>query len=634
MPATTVGTPQTLKARKAAAAQRDPGDQQATLVSDAKETSPNHFSRRCIYVFLSIFAPLLLALMAATACACLATPSIRANLCGGAFLQASTTPPFWRGPANPSSKSWNISLNWRLFQNLLSPPNLKDQRASVNSRSPIMASSQPAAGATSAAVSGATRRGFFADVSNLIEENPSKLHYGVAAVNFDGDGQDELFVCGFGGAENQLLKWRDGKLVNVARGTPLADPERQAIGVAAGDFDGDGQEEVYVLNTDTFGGRKKLTDRLFSRDASGEVTDLFSIPRNMDEANMVAGRSVAAVDRKGSGKYGFFVANYGGIMKLFEASADGFVVDQARAAGLQMYPTGGRALVSAPIVSHSAMDIFAGNEGGPNFLFVNHNGVYSEAAGAYGLMDTEENCRGVALLDVDGTGQLGIATGNWQGPHRLFSRDGGGPVGGAASLGYTDGEAGGFKDRAPEAMARPSAIRTVIAADFDNDGYEELFFNNIGSANRLFRQDGPGNWVSVDLGDAEEPGGLGTGAAVADIDGDGRLELLVSHGELRPQPLSLFRSPENDNAWLRVRPLTKQGAPARGATVTLTDSNGRVQVRAIDAGSGYLCQMEPVAHFGLGALKAAVDIQVRWPDGSTVQLDGVDPCQVIKVPHV
>jgi hypothetical protein len=37
-------------------------------------------------------------------------------------------------------------------------------------------------------------------------------------------------------------------------------------------------------------------------------------------------------------------------------------------------------------------------------------------------------------------------------------------------------------------MARPSAIRTVIAADFDNDGYEELFFNNIGDVNRLFRQ--------------------------------------------------------------------------------------------------------------------------------------------------
>jgi hypothetical protein len=46
------------------------------------------------------------------------------------------------------------------------------------------------------------------------------------------------------------------------------------------------------------------------------LRDLFSIPRNMDEANMVAGRSVAAVDRFGTGKYGFFVANYGGLMKV------------------------------------------------------------------------------------------------------------------------------------------------------------------------------------------------------------------------------------------------------------------------------------------------------------------------------
>ncbi len=56
----------------------------------------------------------------------------------------------------------------------------------------------------------------------------------------------------------------------------------------------------------------------------------------------------------------------------------------------------------------------------------------------------------------------------WQGPHRLYTPSGPGPLGGA--------------------KAHPSAIRTVIAADFDNDGYEELFFNNIGDSNRLFRQ--------------------------------------------------------------------------------------------------------------------------------------------------
>lgn len=71
-----------------------------------------------------------------------------------------------------------------------------------------MASSQPAAGTTATGISSATGRKFFTDISDLIEDNPSKLHYGVAVVDFDGDGQDELFVCGFGGAENQLLKAR------------------------------------------------------------------------------------------------------------------------------------------------------------------------------------------------------------------------------------------------------------------------------------------------------------------------------------------------------------------------------------------------------------------------------------------
>eukprot|EP00850_Spirogloea_muscicola_P014637 SM000106S13985 [mRNA] locus=s106:425972:430759:+ [translate_table: standard] len=428
--------------------------------------------------------------------------------------------------------------------------------------------------------------------------------YGVCAADLDGDGKTELFVCGFG-TENLLLKqlsaslqcqpnelfvvqWNGQMLENIAKGTPLEDLERRAIGVTAGDFDGDGQEELYVLNTDTFLGRKKLTDRLFDRTADG---------------------------------YGFFVANYGGVMKLFEMGEDNFVVDSAADAGLVKYPTGGRALVALPLISQFGMDVFAGNEGGPNFLFCNKNdgsGRYVECAAAFGLMDAEENCRGVAVLDVDGSGELGLATGNWQGPHRLFAPAGPGPRGGASALGFKDvsPEAGGFKDVAPPSMAKPSPIRTVIAADFDNDGLEELFFNNIGSPNRLFRQDGPGRWVEENIGDAEEANGLGTGAAVADIDGDGRLELLVAHGELRPQPLSFYRPPTNNNAWLRIRPLTKQGAPARGASVYITDETGRSQRRVIDAGSlwhtlgwdNYVWERTTLPPISAAALKLVVDL--------------------------
>jgi hypothetical protein len=158
----------------------------------------------------------------------------------------------------------------------------------------------------------------------------------------------------------------------------------------------------------------------------------------------------------------------------------------------------------------------------------------------------------------------------------------------------------------------------VIAADFDNDGYEELFFNNIGEPNRLFGlRDGA--WTALPIGDALEPYGLGTGAAVADLDGDGRLELLISHGESGLQPLTLYHSPKNGNHWLRVLPRTLHGAPARGGVVSLL-AGGRRQIRVIDAGSGYLCQMEPVAHFGLGMADTVESVEVRWPDGVTLTL--------------
>ncbi len=451
----------------------------------------------------------------------------------------------------------------------------------------------------------------FSDHSRLLYHNPSQLYYGVAVTDLDGDGIFEIVVAGFG-YPNLVLKWDGAFFRNVA--DPLiADPERQAIGVAAGDIDGDGREELYILNTDTFAGQKRFSDRLLDG-SDGEWVDLFSLNSNQSVLNLTAGRSVAVVDRHGSGSYGFFVANYGGPLRLYEVDEDGHLSDCAPDARLNLV-TGGRSALSLPLVTDH-MDIFAGNEGGPNFLFCNRgDGTFEEMASELGLHDPQHNVRGVAALDANEDGLFDLVYGNWEGPHRLFIHE----------------PTGRFEDAAPPEMALPSRVRTVLAADFDNDGYEEIFFNNIGQPNRLFMRR-EGRWLPADIGDALEPYGLGTGAAVGDFNNDGRLELLIAHGEAEPQPLSLYRTAVNGFHWLRVLPLTVHGAPARGAVVVL-ETFGRTQRRAIDAGSGYLCQMEPVAHFGLGRQTQINRVRVHWPDGAVASVNSPACDQLLRIEH-
>jgi hypothetical protein len=173
----------------------------------------------------------------------------------------------------------------------------------------------------------------------------------------------------------------------------------------------------------------------------------------------------------------------------------------------------------------------------------------------------------------------------------------------------------------------PGAVRSVVVADFDNDGREEIFLQCQGEANRLFafRECG---WRRVDCGAAAEPHGFGVGAVAADWNGDGFLELILGHGESVPQPMSLYGVQPNGNHWLRVAPLTAAGAPARGANVLIEG-----QQRVVDCGSGYLCQGEPVAHFGLGRKAQVAWVEVRWPDGTAARVVEPNVDQVLRVPY-
>jgi hypothetical protein len=429
----------------------------------------------------------------------------------------------------------------------------------------------------------------FEDVSHLIERNPPACHGGVAVADL-GAGRLAFVVAGADGP-NRVLVWSGGGLRDCAP-PELADPDRSAVSVVAGDIDGDGREELYFTTAE------RTADRLFRRLPGGRWLDLFERPENRGARNLACGRAAAVIDRRGVGRYGFAVANCGRPLRLYEFGPGGALADLAAPLGLAR-ATFARGVLALPLFSDHP-DLLILNERGPNLAFRNRgDGTFRDVACAQGLADSDEP--GLAAAAFDAGGRFGLCWGNADGPHRVMTRAG-----------------GGWKDRATPGLAFPSAVRAVVAADFDNDGTDELFFVNGGEPNRVFRASPDGDTLDLAMlpaGAALDPDGLGTGAVVCDIDGDGVLELLVARDDGADQPLSLYKARAAGGNWLRVRPLTRFGAPARGATVR-AEYGGRVRVKGVCAGGG--CQSEPVAHFGLGESPTAERVTVEWADGARV----------------
>uniref|UniRef100_A0AAQ4P1V4 Cartilage acidic protein 1 n=1 Tax=Gasterosteus aculeatus aculeatus TaxID=481459 RepID=A0AAQ4P1V4_GASAC len=452
--------------------------------------------------------------------------------------------------------------------------------------------------------------------------NPTQLNYGMAVTDVDGDGDLEVIVAGYNGP-NLVLKYShtQKRLVNIAvddSSSPyfaLRDQAGNAIGVTACDVDGDGREEIYFLNTNNaYSGRATYSDKLF-KFRNGRFEDLLGDELNVRRgvANGMAGRSVACVDRKGTGRYSIYLANYASgnvgphaLLEMDEAASDvpnGIIAlsDVAATAGVNKL-TGGRGVVVGPILSESRSDVFCDNENGPNFLFKNNgDGTFVDVAKQSGVGDQYQHGRGVALADFNGDGKTDIVYGNWNGPHRLFLQG-------------------------SDSKFRVGKVEQGRV----------LYLDDCVFVCRVSRRAGADPLIQeLHVGDAAEPQGRGTGGTVTDLDGDGQLDLLLAHGESFQQPISIFKVTQgSSNNWLRVVPRTQFGSFARGATVTVFTSRSGAHTRIIDGGSGYLCEMEPVAHFGLGSDQVTA-LGVSWPDGSFVTrtLQPGEMNSVVEVPY-
>jgi hypothetical protein len=442
----------------------------------------------------------------------------------------------------------------------------------------------------------------FVDVSHCIAVNAPARCGGVSVVDLDHDGISEFFVCGADGP-NRILKWVNGALRDITP-VPLMDASRRSLAAIAADIDGDGHDELYVVNSDQPG------DRLWCQTAGGFWIDHFDQPGDRELRNTHGGHALAAIDRRGTGRASVLVVHRDQPARFYERNPDGTLIDLADPLGFQAI-RGPAAICVAPVASDRP-DVTVMSTAGDNLLFRNTGiGVFAETAREHGLADAREQSLCVAAVDLDGDGRLDLAWLNRDGPHRLMHRQ----------------ARGDYRNRATPAFALPSMAVAILAADFDNDGCEELLCLNDDGPNRLVRIDDDTVRI-IAAGAATECAGRIAGTAVADIDGDGLLEVLIAFAD--ESPLQLLKPISRQHRWVRIDVRSRFGAPARGAVVTARICD-RVRIRC----PGSVPSSEAVAHFGLRSATMAHEVIVTWPDAASVVIPRVssNTTRVVRYPE-
>jgi hypothetical protein len=492
---------------------------------------------------------------------------------------------------------------------------------------------------------------------------PETLGSGAAFFDYDSDGwPDILLINGKdwsprGRRTTHALYHNnhDGTFTDVTAGSGL-DVEMFGFGVAIGDYDNDGRDDVYITALEG--------DRLFHNEGNGKFRD---VTKSSEIQNANFGTSAAWLDYDRDGKLDLFVANYvhwsaktdlwcsldgstksyctpesykGTSSKLYRNLGGGRFEDVSVKAGVADTTSKSLGVTVLDYNGDGWPDLFVSNDTQPNKLYRNTGtGTFVEegmAAGvAFGEDGVARGAMGADSGDYDRSGRAHLLVGN-------FSNQ---------MLGLYHNEGNGlFVDEAPSSSVGRASLLSlafgVFFFDYNLDGHLDIFAANghieeeiarvqpkvqFRQPPLLFRNLGNGKFENATGGmpEAFRRPIVARGAAYADIDHDGDLDLLVTTND---GPAYLFRNDGgNQNHWLCIRTIgTKSNRDGIGAVIHIESRSGK-QWTMVRSGSSYCSQSDLAVTFGLGRDTTASAIEIEWPSGTRQKFTNIAANQFLQV---